>query len=80
MKPASLFPKLSKKKLREMMTPKQKQFVANLEAEGATFDIVAVKGRPWIQNIVRQPRRNSRGWVDWDYNEDDYEFGLDIFS
>jgi hypothetical protein len=77
--PASLFAKLTTKQLEAMMSPKQKQFVANLRAEGATFDIVAVKGRPWLQNIVRKPRRSYKGyWIDGDCDYDGLRDDMDF--
>lgn len=62
--------------LTKELSPKQKKFVDNLKAEGATFNLVATPGYPRIVNIVRQTRKNhyvyGEAESDYDYESDGY--------
>lgn len=66
----------TKAQLIKQLSPKQKIFVDNLKAEGATFNLVATSGYPRIVNIVRQPRKRyyvyGEGESDYDYESDGY--------
>lgn len=64
----------TKAQLMKELSPKQKVFVDNLKAEGATFNLVATSGYPRITKIVRKPRTGSYGHYesDYDYEADGY--------